>query len=209
MISAIYWRNLFMGRYYWDKKDTTEESKSISITFLKKHGYLDFGYRSGTVTYSRGETKTGSIGISVITEDDIKYIQFNYTITDRDTGDKKEYDYKVPLVTTPCNYGGVRYWFICPLTKEGVFCGRRVGVLYLSPGASYFGCRHCYNLTYESRNESRRGIFGVFNIYFKADKIKERMKRTFYNGKPTKKMRRYMTLKMRLPSKEEFEKMTK
>jgi hypothetical protein len=29
-------------------------------------------------------------------------------------------------------------------------CGRRVSALYLPPGAKWFGCRHCYELTYES-----------------------------------------------------------
>ena len=29
-------------------------------------------------------------------------------------------------------------------------CGRRVRKLYLGPGGTYFACRHCYNLTYES-----------------------------------------------------------
>jgi hypothetical protein len=35
-------------------------------------------------------------------------------------------------------------------------CGRRVGKLYLPPGASYFGCRHCYELTYKSCQESHK-----------------------------------------------------
>ncbi len=34
-----------------------------------------------------------------------------------------------------------------------VWCGRRVGVQYLGAG-EYFGCRHCYNLTYTSSKES-------------------------------------------------------
>jgi len=29
-------------------------------------------------------------------------------------------------------------------------------MLYLPNGALYFGCRQCYNLTYESSNESHR-----------------------------------------------------
>jgi hypothetical protein len=45
-----------------------------------------------------------------------------------------------------------RYWFICPLKV----CGRMTAKLYLPNGASYFGCRKCYNLTYESCNESHR-----------------------------------------------------
>jgi hypothetical protein len=31
-----------------------------------------------------------------------------------------------------------------------------VGKLYLPPGGRYFGCRHCYNLTYTSCQESRK-----------------------------------------------------
>jgi len=79
-------------------------------------------------------------------------------------------------------------------------------VLYI--GNSDFACRHCYNLTYESRNETRRGICGIMEKFFKVGKIEEGMKRRFYNGKPTKKMIRYMALIERLPSKEEIERVT-
>jgi len=47
---------------------------------------------------------------------------------------------------TPCNYGGHRPWLIC------MHCGRRVAALYLR--GKYFACRHCYNLTYTSCQES-------------------------------------------------------
>jgi hypothetical protein len=52
---------------------------------------------------------------------------------------------------TPCNYGGERRWFICPI----VGCGNRVAVLY--GAGKYFACRHCYNLTYESQREDTIG----------------------------------------------------
>jgi hypothetical protein len=44
-----------------------------------------------------------------------------------------------------------------------VGCGRRVGKLYLPPGGKYFGCRHCYNLTYTSSNESHEhdGLYRI------------------------------------------------
>jgi hypothetical protein len=29
-----------MGRYYFDAKTTVEDCRSVSIAFLKKHGYL-------------------------------------------------------------------------------------------------------------------------------------------------------------------------
>ena len=76
-----------------------------------------------------------------------------YTVTDRFSGHKTELDYKVRLVSAPCYYGGHRWCFLCPLTIDGNVCNRRVGVLYLSDG-EYFGCRHCYNLTYTSSKES-------------------------------------------------------
>jgi hypothetical protein len=36
------------------------------------------------------------------------------------------------------------------LIAAGVKCNRRVKKLFLPPGGQYFGCRHCYKLTYES-----------------------------------------------------------
>jgi len=48
--------------------------------------------------------------------------------------------YRVSLTTTPLPWGGLRWWFTCPLVVEGRSCGRRVGKLYLPPGRGYFGC---------------------------------------------------------------------
>jgi len=53
-------------------------------------------------------------------------------------------------VTTRPYFGGIRWWFICPLIVEGRACQERVRRLHLPPGGRYFGCRRCYNLTYES-----------------------------------------------------------
>lgn len=193
-----------MGRYYWDKKDTVEECRSVSISFLKKQGYLTgYSCRSSRIfwTNSFGE-ETGSIGIVVSTIEGENFVRFYYTVTDRNTGEKTDYDYKVQLTSTPCNFGGVRYWFICPLSRNGVCCGRRVAKLYKAPGGSYFGCRHCYNLSYESRNECRLGRFGQLGYLLKAERqIKElnaQIKRRFYNGKPTKKFRRLLMMQNRL-----------
>jgi hypothetical protein len=66
----------------------------------------------------------------------------------RNGGEWEKLDYPIKLQTTACHYGGVRYWFICPL--EG--CGRRVALLYL--GDKYFTCRHCYKLAYRCQRET-------------------------------------------------------
>ena len=120
-----------MGRYYYDKKDTVEDCRSVSISFLRKHGYLSEPCSmSGSIVWKNyyGE-ETSSIGILVSTLDDNNYVRFQYTTTDRNTGEKTKYDYKVQLTTTPCNFGGVRYWFICPLSKNGVYCDQRQSFL--------------------------------------------------------------------------------
>jgi len=52
--------------------------------------------------------------------------------------------------------GKLRWWFICPLVVNERPCGRRVRKLYLPGGGRYFGCRHCYNLTYTSCQESHK-----------------------------------------------------
>jgi len=61
----------------------------------------------------------------------------------------------VPVVVqiTHPYFGGVRWWFTCPCTVNCRVCGRRVRKLYLPPGARYFGCRHCHDLTYRSVQE--------------------------------------------------------
>ncbi|OHB59793.1 MAG: hypothetical protein A2173_00840 [Planctomycetes bacterium RBG_13_44_8b] len=193
-----------MGRYYWDKKDTVEDCRSVSIAFLKKHDYLSAGCcKSGGISWKNYYGKeTNSIGITVSTFENEKYVRFYYTVTKRSTGEKIECDYKVQLTTTPCNFGGVRYWFICPLGKNGVYCGRRVAKLYCAPGGNYYGCRHCYDLSYESRNEPHHGIFAILGPMLKRDKqIKElysQTKRWTYNGKPTKKVRKLQILEQRI-----------
>jgi hypothetical protein len=44
------------------------------------------------------------------------------------------------------------------LVVSGSPCYRRVGKLYLPPGGRYFGCRHCYDLTYTSCQEHDKRV---------------------------------------------------
>jgi len=41
---------------------------------------------------------------------------------------------------------------------NGRVCCRRVAKLYLPLGGRYFGCRHCYNLTYQSYKEHDKRV---------------------------------------------------
>ena len=60
------------------------------------------------------------------------------------------------LTATRPRFGGLRWWFVCPLVVNGRPCNRRVAKLHLPPPARYFGCRLCYRLTYASCQESHR-----------------------------------------------------
>lgn len=48
---------------------------------------------------------------------------------------------QVNLTTTLCNYGGCRWWYVCPC------CGYRCRVLYFN---EVWQCRRCLNLVYQS-----------------------------------------------------------
>jgi len=58
----------------------------------------------------------------------------------------------------------VRFWFICPLGTDQGYCGKRVGKLYLPGNGTYFGCRHCYNLTYKSCKEHDSRVSALMKL---------------------------------------------
>jgi len=179
-----------MGRYSYSGRLVAENQHDISIYWLRKKGLLtDYCYQ--TLTWScRGE-KTGSISIQIKINEEEKFARLEYIITRRSSGKKDEFDYRIPIVTTKCNFGGIRYWFQCP----AMGCGRRVAKLY--QGQDIFACRHCYNLTYASRNENPtyRGFpYKQMTIDSKIDKLYERLKKRTYKGKPTRVMKRIMKL---------------
>jgi hypothetical protein len=71
------------------------------------------------------------------------FLRIHYTLTK----EQKKIDYKIQLSRTQANYGGERFWFICPVT------GRRVSKLYLPSGGDIFASRHAYKLLYACQNE--------------------------------------------------------
>lgn len=107
-----------------------------------------------------------SIAVSVTHEGyGENYVRVSYNLTDRFSGEKKkELDYKIELVSTTCRFGGQRFWFICPLLVNGIPCGGRVGKLYLPGNATYFGCRHCHNLTYRCCKEHDRRVSALMKL---------------------------------------------
>jgi len=177
----------------WNSKGKREANGllKISTTFLNKHKYFD-GWRSGSITWTSGwDGHKSNVSIEVSTTEN--HLRITYTQTDRESGEKKDFDYKIPLTTTPCRYGGKRYWFTCPWYRNGIYCGRRVAVLF--KGGDYFACRHCYGLTYASQNLGGRykGFVSIPDI----DEAEMKVKRRYYRGKPTRQYRRVIQLNER------------
>jgi hypothetical protein len=75
-------------------------------------------------------------------------LRFWYVVERRES--ESQIEEHIQVVTTRPYFGGLRWWFVCPLIVNGRVCQRRVRKLYLPRGGRYFGCRHCYHLTYES-----------------------------------------------------------
>lgn len=183
-----------MGRWSYSSKTEADGLLKVDIYWLKKNGYLHpYGWKSGGVQWTSGwsgQKSSISIEVNSVLGSPDKYLRLYYQTGSGE--EKKSIDYKVPLATTPCNYGGARYWFICPLSIGGKYCGRRVGTLYKT--GDYFGCRYCHDLTYDSRKENRRykmyPLFSTLLAHKKMDELESKIKRRYYAGKPTKKQRR-------------------
>ena len=162
--------------------DLYDEAKTLSITSLKKWGYLEASQiKTGTVTWSRGERKTGSIGIAVYAVGKEWYINLQYT------SNGKNIDYKVNLVSIPSNLGIGKVWYFLCL-KTGKQCRK----LYLIDTLFLHRDAHagCYSIQTYSKN--MRGLFKKWNQETAIEAIYEKHFKKFYNGKPTKRYRRLL-----------------
>jgi hypothetical protein len=147
------------NHYHWwrgNKKVTVEWCRSLDANRWMREGILKSGvWQSGSWCWYRDATRkefVSRIGYEVNTTDARPWVRLSYTFTESGTS----LDYKVFLRVTRPHFGGLRWWFVCPLTVGGRTCARRVGKLYLPPGAHYYGCRRCYHLTYTSCQQSRK-----------------------------------------------------
>lgn len=183
-----------MSRRYRSKQPTTDDVFQLSTKFLKEHDYFKADIRTGIVTWTQrdafGEYKD-EVSIRTETQGDEGFIEFAYDMHLPDC-EPEPLKYCAKLTATPCHYGGRRWWFVCPLSRDGEACGKRVGTLYRA--GKYFGCRHCHQLAYKSQNINRRYkskvLFDVFDTEDEIEVLEESISRPRYNGQPTKKQQK-------------------
>ena len=151
-----------MGGYGsgWHRGRKTKVEESLVLTTKPLVSSLEKGAgRWGSLSWSRGGEPFASISYTTEDQDGDLVIRLMYS---KGSGEEKKSEaYPVKVVSTVPTYGGRRWWFICPLTVDGVPCKRRASKLYLPPGGRLFGCRHCHRLSYESAQEAHK-FDGVF-----------------------------------------------
>jgi hypothetical protein len=142
------------GRWGWHSKaDTVDDCRILDACRWSREGILRARtWNSGTWGWydENPAEPTASLNYEADTRDDnAPWVRLCYTLSRT----KELLDYRVQLTRSYPHFGGVRWWFTCGLVVDGRKCNRRVAKLYLSPGGRYYGCRHCYRLTYRSAQE--------------------------------------------------------
>ena len=189
--------------YYWQWKDSVEDyTKTLDIKFLKKYWYLDkwVDYKKWWLYWKLWWNDNWNIWIEINKSETSGYVRVFFTQTSYD-GEKKELDYKIPLVSTPCYYWGVRWWFLCPCKWN------RCSILY-KQNNWIFASRETLNLCYDDQKKSKRWRYMSFCMWdnlTKALVIQQSMKYPIRNGKFTRKARRILKLKQNSPTMEDVE----
>ena len=120
----------------WDSKATTSDHRQLDVRRWQRSGLLVVGRSFAWQAWE----------VDVVTS--MKRDEPNLVRLYRYGQGRRSEPYRVCIEWTPCNYGGARAWFICPMN-----CGRRVAILY---GDGSLACRHCNQLAYQSQHESLR-----------------------------------------------------
>jgi len=154
-------------------KTQVEDCLALDVNILNRKGALRAGCM-GTISWSGGS----EIGIFAYEREP----DFELVLRLSYSGRYGPVSQIIPIIWTVPNYGGKRPWFRCDHQGYGVGCGRRVGKLYLPPGAMYFACRHCYDLTYQSRQEwtnpTTKALIKTLNLMQELDRLGRKGRRS-------------------------------
>lgn len=120
-------------------------------------------------------------------------LQYQTLIRFEDGHPDREYAHKVtiPLESTPCTYGGCRWWFTAPC------CGRRVRVLYINQKMGDIKrmtpqCRGCLDLHYASQMASyierhktyERYLLANYGLYWASHRYDYELKEHYLKMTP-------------------------
>ena len=145
------------GRYGWSTTDKLNSCLKLNLKPILK------GYQSGSLSWSRNNKQFASIGYSRFLDNPADmYIRLNYSITPHNQ-EAINLDYQIQIITTPANFGGHRFWFICPVTFK------KATVLYSSSRYQKFFSRHAIGLLYQSQSENH-GYRMLYRMLYKIER---------------------------------------
>lgn len=161
---------------------TVDEATKLDISYLLKYQYIQKGNK---VIFNLSWTNGSIISCeSVYNTNDI-YLRLSYSVTNKQTNEKKDFDYKIYIAKLKSNLGkGEVLFFCCPESKR--YCRK----LFMCYGYQKFKHRLEYNnrIYYKTQNISKVQLND--NRYFAIDKKINKfnnMRATLnYKGKETK-----------------------
>lgn len=161
---------------------TTNSATRLEINELLKRKCLVNGE---VLNFTYSWTNGSKMNIQSVYNDTDIYLWLKYNITDRETKQTKNFDYKIYIGKVKSNLGnGYNLYFYCP--ESAIRCK----VLYLCYGAERFKCRQAYNnrIYYNSQTHSKE--YRLNGRYFKLEKtineLYKKRKTKTYKGEPTK-----------------------
>jgi hypothetical protein len=130
---------------------TVEDGLTIDLQLMLRRGWISDGAcGSGNLHWSRRGQRFASIGHRYdLSDPESASLTLSFTWTPSG-GKPQQVEQRIALVSTVPNYGGRRWWMLCPFT------GRRVAKLHLPPGAGKFACRTAWRLPYQSQRVAHR-----------------------------------------------------
>jgi hypothetical protein len=125
-------------------------SKKIDLAWMIRSGRAKPGqWISGGLSWNIGGEPAGSISYSANMEDPLNpTLRLSYS---RGSGEHREHvEQMIRLCFTEPNYGGRRWWMVCPYQHL------RVAKLYLPGGGDRFASRKAWRLGYNSQHGAHR-----------------------------------------------------
>ena len=143
-------------------RPTVNSSLRIDLAWMLRTGQAGEGsHIRGSLHWTCGGRDSGSIGYAAkMHEPGQERLELTFTNTRQ--GEREQMRQTVRLTHTLPNYGGKRWWMLCPVN------GQRVGKLYLPPGGDIFASRKAWRLGYQSQRDAPRDR--VFERLFRLQK---------------------------------------
>ena len=118
--------------YHWwrsSKKTVVEDCLSLDANGWMREGMLRASVlATGSWRWTYRSGKSFSVGYTMDTTDQAgPFVRLFYSWTWPTSPEPQSADYRVRLTTTRPRFGGLRWWFVCPLVVNGRPCDRRGG----------------------------------------------------------------------------------